>query len=32
MMRILFVSESEGWSGGANQMLLTAGEFRRITL
>ncbi|MDD4005279.1 MAG: glycosyltransferase family 4 protein [Elusimicrobiaceae bacterium] len=25
-MKLLFASESHGWSGGANQMLLTAGE------
>ena len=28
-MNILFVSESHGWSGGANQMILTAGELIR---
>ncbi|MFA6582840.1 MAG: glycosyltransferase family 4 protein [Elusimicrobiaceae bacterium] len=28
-MNLLFVSESHGWSGGANQMLLTAGELAR---
>jgi L-malate glycosyltransferase len=28
-MNILFVSEATGWSGGSNQMLLTANEFKR---